>query len=95
MFFLNTFNLIGNDICGFYGGNLSIDLSLNVDNRKVQEFLLTTGIVHEMIKAKYENFNTLLSRMDSFKIWNRNTKPDIQILCEAGFFYDGELIFII
>lgn len=82
---------LGYDVCGLYGCP-SFELSSNIEYKELQEFLYAAGIVIKINPPEYKHYSALTARLDTFKKWDINEKPDIQTLCEAGFFYSGKLI---
>uniref|UniRef100_A0A2S2NSC9 Apoptosis 1 inhibitor n=1 Tax=Schizaphis graminum TaxID=13262 RepID=A0A2S2NSC9_SCHGA len=63
--------------------------SLIMSQKKIQDFLVSVGILQQMKPPKHKEFSTLEARLKSFEKCLIKLKQDVQTLCEAGFFYIG------
>jgi len=78
-------------VCGIYGFDPA-DVRSNHKLRNCQDYLVSVGILQKMKPPGYNDFATLEARLQSFEKCLIPLKQNIQTLCEAGFFYSGNMI---
>lgn len=83
--------LAGYDVCGLFCSVSADDVESNMSNR-AQQILDDEGVLQVIQPPKHKAFAMLEARLKSFEKCMIQLKQDVQILCEAGFFYIGKML---
>jgi len=79
-------------VCGPYDSEPS---RTYIEAKQILDCLDSVGIIQKLEPLTYPEFATLDTRLKSFDKCLITLIQDINVLCEAGFFYNGKIIYIL
>lgn len=81
-------------MCGLYGVP-PVNYNSDEKTKKIQNFLDSVGVVQQIEAPKHKEYASFETRLKTFDKCLKKLKQDTHTLCEAGFFYMGNLVILL